>query len=96
MKKNAEMSWTESAKDFPPAGIREVLGVVTGLLRERGETVAVGETVSCPSGCGSLKSCVMFMKNRIYEMALGFWRSPGIFGSRMVLLGGPLLILCCE
>lgn len=32
--------------EFPPNEIKGVLGVVIGLLKERGETVAVGETVS--------------------------------------------------
>lgn len=31
---------------FPPNEIKDILRVVTGLLRERGESVGVGETVS--------------------------------------------------
>lgn len=34
------------SSEFPPETIKGILGEVTALLKERGETVSVGETVS--------------------------------------------------
>ncbi len=40
------------ASEFPPSSIKQLLGEVAGLLKERKETIAVAETVRCAAKTG--------------------------------------------